>query len=101
LPLAVLMVGILSFVVTPVMNTVIRVQEKEADMFGHNVSRQPDGFAQAAIHLSEYRKMRPGRLEEWIFYDHPSGYDRIHSAMIWKGENLELFEKTPSQIPPR
>ena len=101
LPLAVLMVGILSFVMTPVMNTVIRVQEKEADMFGYNAARQPDGFAQAAIHLSEYRKMRPGRLEEWIFYDHPSGYDRIHSAMIWKGANLELFEKAPSQTSPR
>ena len=96
LPLAALMAGILFFVLTPVMNTVTRMQEKEADMFGLNASREPDGFAQAAIHLSEYRKMRPGRLEEGVFYDHPSGYDRIHSAMLWKGENLELFEKTPS-----
>jgi STE24 endopeptidase len=96
LPLAALMAGILFFVLTPVMNTVTRMQEKEADMFGLNASRLPDGFAQAAIHLSEYRKMRPGRLEEWVFYDHPSGYDRIHSAMVWKGENLELFERTDS-----
>ena len=93
LPLAALMFGVLFFVLTPVMNTVTRMQEKEADMFGYNASRQPDGFAQAAIHLSEYRKMRPGPLEEWIFFDHPSGYDRIHSAMVWKGENLELFQK--------
>jgi STE24 endopeptidase len=90
------MAGILFLALTPVMNTVTRMQEKEADMFGLNASREPDGFAQAAIHLSEYRKMRPGRLEEWVFYDHPSGYDRIHSAMLWKGENLELFEKTLS-----
>jgi STE24 endopeptidase len=68
-----------------------------AGIFGLNAARQPDGFAQAAIHLSEYRKMRPGPLEERIFFDHPSGYDRIHSAMVWKGENLELFEKTPEQ----
>jgi len=97
LPLAALMAGVLFFVLTPVMNTVTRTQEKEADMFGLNASRQPDGFAQAAIHLSEYRKMRPGPLEEWIFFDHPSGYDRIHSAMVWKGSNLELFDKMPSQ----
>lgn len=96
LPLASLMAGILLFALTPIMNTVTRVQEKEADMFGLNASREPDGFAQAAIHLSEYRKMRPSRLEEWVFYDHPSGYDRIHSAMLWKGENLELFEGAPS-----
>ena len=95
LPLVGLLAGILFFVLTPVMNTVTRTQEKEADMFGLNAARQPDGFAQAAIHLSEYRKMRPGQLEEWIFFDHPSGYNRIHSAMVWKGENLELFESTP------
>jgi STE24 endopeptidase len=93
LPLVFLLAGIFFFVLTPVMNTESRMHEKEADMFGLNVARQPDGFAQAAIHLSEYRKMRPGPIEEFIFFDHPSGYDRIHSAMVWKGENLELFEK--------
>jgi STE24 endopeptidase len=91
LPLVVLLATVLFFVLTPVMNTFTRTQEKEADMFGLNASRQPDGFAQAAIHLSEYRKMRPGPVEEWVFYDHPSGYNRIHSAMVWKGANLELF----------
>jgi STE24 endopeptidase len=95
LPLAALMSGVLFFALTPIMNTVTRTQEKEADMFGLNAARQPDGFAQAAIHLSEYRKMRPGPVEEFVFFDHPSGYNRIHSAMVWKGENLELFEKTP------
>jgi STE24 endopeptidase len=93
LPLAMLLISILFFVLTPVLNTQTRLQEKEADMFGLNASRQPDGFAQAAIHLGEYRKMHPGRLEEWIFFDHPSGYDRIHSAMVWKGQNLDLFAK--------
>jgi STE24 endopeptidase len=100
LPLVTLLAGILMFVLTPVMNTETRTQEKEADMFGLSAARQPDGFAQAAIHLAEYRKMRPGPIEEYIFFDHPSGYDRIHSAMVWKGENLELFQKAPSQLPP-
>ncbi len=101
IPLALLLVGILFFVLTPVMNTQTRMQEKEADMFGLNASRQPDGFAQAAIHLGEYRKMRPGKLEEWIFFDHPSGYNRIHSAMVWKGQNLGLFRTTcpPAESP--
>jgi STE24 endopeptidase len=99
LPVVFLLAGIFFFVLTPIMNTATRVQEKEADMFGYNAARQPDGFAQAAIHLAEYRKMRPGPLEEWIFFDHPSGYDRIHSAMVWKGENLELFENPPAPPP--
>jgi STE24 endopeptidase len=101
LPLVVLLAGVFFFVLTPVLNTETRTQEKEADMFGLNAARQPDGFAQAAIHLAEYRKMRPGPMEEYVFFDHPSGYDRIHSAMVWKGQNLELFEKTPSQPAPQ
>jgi STE24 endopeptidase len=36
--------------------------------------------------------MRPAPLEEFLFYDHPSGYDRIHSAMVWKSQNLELSQ---------
>ncbi len=96
-PLVVLLVAILSFVSTPINNTFTRVQEKEADMFGLNASRLPDGFAQAAIHLGEYRKMRPGPIEEFLFYDHPSGYNRIHSAMVWKSQNLELFTQEPKR----
>lgn len=95
-PLVTLLFGILMFVLTPVINTQTRMQEKEADMFGLNASRQPDGFAQAAIHLGEYRKMHPGPIEELVFFDHPSGYNRIHSAMVWKSQNLELFENQSS-----
>lgn len=91
LPLVALLASIFFFVLSPVSNTYIRVQEHEADMYGLNASRQPDGFAQAAIHLGEYRKMDPGKLEEWIFFDHPSGRNRIHDAMQWKSENLKLM----------
>jgi STE24 endopeptidase len=91
LPLVVLLASVLGFVITPVMNTWTRTQEYEADMYGLNTSRQPDGFAQGAIHLGEYRKMSPGPVEEWIFFDHPSGRNRIYAAMRWKAENLKLF----------
>ncbi len=91
LPLVVLLVSIFGFVFTPINNTYTRTQEHEADMYGLNTSRQPDGFAQGAIHLGEYRKMNPGPVEEWIFFDHPSGRNRIYGAMRWKAENLKLF----------
>jgi Zn-dependent protease with chaperone function len=96
-PLAVLILSILGFVGTPIFNTQTRTEEREADMYGLNASRQPDGFAQGAIHLGEYRKMRPDPIEEFIFFDHPSGYSRIHRAMQWKAENLKLFESQPMQ----
>ena len=91
LPLVVLLASVFIFAITPISNTFIRTQEYEADMYGLNTSRQPDGFAQAAIHLGEYRKMNPGPVEEWIFFDHPSGRNRIYAAMRWKAENLKLF----------
>jgi len=95
LPLVVLLFSIFGFVITPIMNTSTRTQEYEADMYGLNTSRQPDGFAQAAIHLGEYRKMNPSPVEEWIFFDHPSGRSRIYAAMRWKAENLKLFAAQP------
>jgi STE24 endopeptidase len=98
LPLVVLIGSIFFFVLTPFLNTHIRTAEQEADMYGLNASRQPDGFAQAAIHLGEYRKMRPGPMEEWIFFDHPSGYHRIYNAMRWKAENLNLMTSQPQPM---
>jgi STE24 endopeptidase len=88
LPLAFGLLTILFFVLTPVTNSMVRVQEAEADIFGLNASRQPDGAARAAIHLGEYRKMHPGAVEEIFFFDHPSGWNRIHRAMTWKAEHL-------------
>jgi STE24 endopeptidase len=96
LPLVVLLGSVLFFVLTPIMNTHTRTAEQEADMYGLNASRSPDGAAQAAIHLGEYRKMSPGPIEEWVFFDHPSGRNRIYAAMRWKAENLQLFTPEPA-----
>jgi STE24 endopeptidase len=87
LPLVELTLTALLFVLTPVTNSYIRVNEYEADIFGLNAARQPDGFASVALKLAQYRKINPGPTEEWIFYDHPSGRTRIFSAMRWKAEN--------------
>ena len=87
LPLAVLIFSTYAFLLTPINNTFIRTTEYEADLFGLNVSRQPDGMAEVALKLSEYRKMNPTPLEEWLFFDHPSGRVRVYTAMRWKAEN--------------
>ncbi len=87
-PLVVALFSAYLFVLTPVINTFVRVQESEADIFGLNAARRPDGFAEAALKLADYRKMEPGPAEEFLFYDHPSGATRIRMAMRWKAENL-------------
>ncbi|HEY0874945.1 MAG TPA: M48 family metallopeptidase [Vicinamibacterales bacterium] len=86
LPLIVLLFSSYLFVITPVTNSIIRSNEFEADLFGLNAARRPDGFAEAALLLGEYRKLHPGPLEELIFFDHPSGYTRILAAMRFKAE---------------
>jgi STE24 endopeptidase len=88
-PLVVVLFSAYMFVLTPALNTFIRVQESEADIFGLNAARQPDGFSEAALKLADYRKMAPGPVEEFLFYDHPSGRTRIRMAMTWKAENLK------------
>jgi STE24 endopeptidase len=90
MPLLFSVIGFLLLVATPVQNNIIRFHEHQADMFGLNAAREPDGFAESALLLSEYRKMEPSPLEEWFFYDHPSGHDRIHMAMVWKAHHMAL-----------
>jgi STE24 endopeptidase len=89
LPLLVFLVSVFFFVATPVSNTIIRTMEVEADIFGLNAARQPDGEAEVDLKLGEYRKLKPTALEEFVFFDHPSGYNRILMAMRWKAENLK------------
>jgi STE24 endopeptidase len=84
LPLLAALLAVYFFLMTPVLNTIIRVNEVEADAFGLNSARQPDGFAEVSLKLAEYRKLEPTPLEEAIFFDHPSGRNRILMAMRWK-----------------
>jgi STE24 endopeptidase len=87
LPLLMLLLSVYFFVMTPVTNSGIRIEEAEADLFGLNAAQQPDGAAEVALKLGEYRKMSPGPLEEILFFDHPSGRNRIEMAMRWKAEH--------------
>jgi len=90
LPLLAASLSIFFFLATPVMNTVIRTNEAEADLFGLNAAREPDGFATAALRLAAYRKIDPGVWEEFVFFDHPSGRARVFMSMQWKAGQLAM-----------
>ena len=77
-PLAALLFSTYLFLLTPLLNTFTRTQEMEADMFGLNAARQPDGFALAALKLSEYRKMEPAPFEEY-----PSWFT-VSASSLWR-----------------
>ncbi len=89
LPLATIIFSLYLFLLTPVTNTISRSMEFEADMYGLNAGRQPDGEANVDLMLGEYRKLDPSPIEEFIFFDHPSGRTRITAAMRWKAEHPE------------
>lgn len=73
--------------ITPLLNSLTRTNESQADAYGLNAAREPDGFASIAMKLSEYRKIEPSWLEELIFFDHPSGATRVRMAMEWKARH--------------
>ena len=66
----------------------ISPSRSEADSFGLEAAREPDGFAMTAMQLSEYRKIEPSAVEEFLFFDHPSGRTRVRMAMDWKARHL-------------
>lgn len=88
LPVALIVIALLEMALTPVLNTITRTQEMEADRYGLNAARAPDAFASTAMKLSQYRKIDPSPLEEAIFFDHPSGHTRVATAMRWKAEHI-------------
>lgn len=89
LPVLSALLAFFFLIATPVTNTISRTLEAQADIFGLNAARQPDGFATATLKLGEYRKLDPSPIEEFVFYDHPSGRTRIWTAMRWKAAHID------------
>lgn len=83
-PLFIAVFSVFFFVATPINNTLARTQEAEADRFGLNLSREPRGWAEVTLKLTEYRKPDLGPIEELIFFDLSSARHRIHDARQWR-----------------
>lgn len=88
LPLLAAVLGSYLFLATPVLNTITRTQEVEADLWGLNLAREPHGEAEVLLKLVEYRKADPGPIEEMIFFTHPSTRTRVYNAMRWRAQML-------------
>jgi STE24 endopeptidase len=88
LPLLGLVLSSYLLLATPVTNTITRVQETEADLWGLNLARDPHGEAEVLLKLAEYRKPVAGALEEAIFFTHPTTQKRIYHAMRWREQML-------------
>lgn len=86
-PVFSLLLSVLFLLATPVTNSLTRITETDADNFSLQAANEPDGLARALVKTVEYRAATPGRLEEILFYDHPSVSRRIENAMRWKASH--------------
>ncbi len=83
-PVLMFIISLLSLLASPVMNSLTRIGESEADAYSLRTVNLPDALAGALIKTAEYRNPRPHPLAEMLFYTHPSVERRIRAAMEWK-----------------
>ncbi len=84
LPVLLFIVSLFGLLAQPAFNALIRVNEIEADNYSLETVNLPDALASALVKTAEYRYPRPGALEEFVFYSHPSVERRVRRAMEWK-----------------
>jgi STE24 endopeptidase len=84
IPVLMFLVSLFGLLTLPFSNTFSRILEAQADMYSLRTENRPDALATSLVKTAEYRYPRPGRLEEIIFYDHPSVESRVRTAMEWK-----------------
>jgi STE24 endopeptidase len=88
LPVFFAAIAAVGLLMTPVVNTLTRAQEADADNFSLQYANEPDGLSEALIKTADYRAPSPPRWEEIIFYDHPAVGRRIRNAMDWKARHM-------------
>jgi STE24 endopeptidase len=89
IPVLVFLVSFLGLLASPLFNTFSRTIETQADAYSLRTENRPDALSTALVKTAEYRYPRPGKLEEIVFYDHPSVERRVHTAMEWKAAHPE------------
>ena len=89
IPILFFMISLFGLLTLPIFNTFSRTLESQADMYSLQTENRPDALSTSLVKTAEYRYPRPNRLEEIIFYDHPSVEARVRRAMEWKAAHPE------------
>src|SRR3954468_24969263 len=99
-PLVLLGWGVLGIVLRPVIVAFIRKQERDADLFGVRLTRDPLGFSLLLqrLALSNLADLEPSRIARLLFATHGSIPDRI----AWvRAEPLPPLESPPAPRGPQ
>ena len=89
IPVLLFMVSLFGLLSLPLFNSFGRTLETNADMYSLRTENRPDALSTALVKTAEYRYPRPNKIEEIIFYDHPSVEARVRRAMEWKAAHPE------------
>jgi STE24 endopeptidase len=89
IPVLLFMTSLFGLLTLPFFNTFSRMIETQADAYSLRTENRPDALATALVKTAEYRYPRPGKVEEIVFYDHPSVERRVRTAMEWKAAHPE------------
>ena len=98
--------GIFMLLAQPILNADSRADETAADRYSLETVNLPDALSSALVKTAEYRYPRPSRLQELLFYTHPSVENRVLAAMEWKAahppvdtEPAPVADETPPPAP--
>jgi len=86
IPLLALTLGLLYACLIPLVNTVSRRAEGQCDQYELDLVEKPDDYISAMTKLCDQnlRYAYPSPLIESLFYDHPSGKNRVDRALAYK-----------------
>jgi STE24 endopeptidase len=86
LPLLALVFGMLYVGFTPLMNTLSRRAESNCDQYELDLAQKPDAYISSMVKLCDQnlRYVYPSPFIEFMFYDHPSGKNRVERALTYK-----------------
>jgi len=86
LPLLLLAAGAVSVLMLPVAYAMSRADERRADRFALELTRNPAAFAAAMRRMGAQNLAEedPSRLVQWLFYSHPPIRERIAAAQVFK-----------------
>ena len=84
IPVLMFMVSLFGLLIMPILNTFARTIETDADQYSLETENLPDALSTALVKTAEYRYPRPGPIEEFVFYDHPSVEARVDPGPIIK-----------------
>jgi STE24 endopeptidase len=88
LPLLLLTGGVWSFAILPLANALSRAQERAADRYALQATRNVDAFVTAMKRLSQQNLAEeyPSPIVRWLFYSHPPIRERIDAARAFGRE---------------